>query len=306
MQVIRNAFLIYCIFLSITTTQAQELDCLVKVNTDQLTSSATGGTLDKTVVQDMEQSFMAFINNRKWTPHTYTQLERIKCQIQINITSTTSLTRFIANAQIVSVRPVYNSNYESVVLSFIDKDWEFEYSPSQQLNYNENAYVDNLTSMLSYYVYIILGFDYDTFSKMGGQPYFEKAQQIVNNAQESPYKGWKAFDGTYNRYWLIENLINTQLAPIRESIYEYHRLGLDVIVGDAEGGRSVILNSLNKLKSANDLKPGSALMRFYMNAKGTEIVNIMSEAGKGDKQKAYDILKNIDPTNLEQYNKLLN
>jgi len=180
--------------------KSQELNVKVVINADQIQTS------DRAVFNDMERSFANFLNTRKWTNDTYKNHERISCSIFLNISKMPSIGNFQASAQITSGRPVFNTNYESVLLNFADRDWEFEYIESQPLEYNDNAYLGNLTSMLAFYAYLIIGMDYDSFSELGGTPYFQKALMVVNNAQSSGRAGWQALSSSRNRYSLIESI----------------------------------------------------------------------------------------------------
>src|SRR5689334_19656991 len=176
---------------------AQELNCKVSINADQVQ------TTDRTVFKDMERAFAAFLNTRKWTADAYKNHERINCTLFLNISKMPSIGNFVASAQITSARPIYNSNYETVLLNFADREWVFEYIESLPLEYNDNTFITNLTSMLAFYAYIIVGMDYDSFSEMGGNPYFQRALMVVNNAQPSDLPGWQALASTRSRYSLI-------------------------------------------------------------------------------------------------------
>jgi hypothetical protein len=283
----------------------QEFNAVVIVNTDQLSNTSNQSYIDRSLINDMQNALTAFINNTKWTNHTFQQHEKIKLNITIGLTEALSLTRFKANAQITAARPIYGSSYESNLFSFIDKDWEFEYVQSQPLIFNENAFNSNLTSLIAYYVYLCLGLDYDSFSPMGGTPFYDKAFQILNNAASSNEKGWKANDGFNSRYWLIENLLSPQIKPFREAIYTYHRKALDLMSENQQEPVKRILSMLEELRKMNMVKPGTLILRSFFNTKDRELVAIFSKSPKDIKQKAFEILKELDPTNTDRYQEIL-
>ena len=217
-----------------------------------------------------------------------------------------SVGAFQASVQILSSRPVYNSSYESVVMNFADRDWQFEYVQSQPLQYNENAFVNNITSLLSYYAYMIIGFDYDTFSELGGAPYFDRAFDIVNNAQNTNYPGWQQFNSIRNRFWLIENLRSPQLEPIRKALYTYHRQGLDIITNERGQAEKNIIEALGDIQRANRTRPRSILTIGFMDAKSEELIQLFSESDLPTRRQAYNLLNNIDPARSDQYRALIN
>jgi hypothetical protein len=190
-------------------------------------------------------------------------------------------------------------------LNFADRDWEFEYIESQPLEYNDNTYTNNLTSMLAFYAYTIIGMDYDSFSELGGTPYFQKALIVVNNAQSSNRPGWQAIGSTRNRYWLVENLINPQLADVRKSVYSYHRLGLDTFEKTPDKSREIIVKGLRDLKKARDINPNSILVISFLDAKSKELANIFSDGAMPVRKEAYDLIVSIDPSNRSSYDKII-
>lgn len=276
-----------CLLLS-ASIYGQELNCKVVINADQVQSA------DRSVFKDMERSFANFLNTRKWTNDSYKNHERINCTIFLNISRMPSIGNFQASAQITSGRPIFNSNYESVMLNFADRDWEFDYIESQPLEYNDNSYLSNLTSMLAFYAYIIIGMDYDSFSEMGGTPHFQKALMVVNNAQTSGRSGWTSLSSIRNRNSLIESINNPQLVELRKNNYRYHRLALDVFDKKPEESRSVVINILREVKKAWTINPNSILIVSFFDSKSSELVNIFSKASLGVKREAYDILTAID------------
>ena len=269
-------------------SQGQELNCKVTINADQIQTS------DRTVFKDMERAIANFLNTRKWTNDTYKNHERINCGLFLNIGKMPSIGNFQASAQITSGRPIFNSNYETVILNFADRDWDFEYFESQPLEYNDNNYINNLTSMLAYYAYIIIGMDYDSFSELGGTPYFQKALNAVTNAQTSSRAGWAALAGTRNRYNLIENISNPQMQDLRRNSYRIHRLALDTFEKDPDQSRTIILDALKNVKKVWTIYPTSVLVVSFFDAKANELVNIFSSAPLQAKREAFDILVAVD------------
>ncbi len=269
--------------------ESQELNFKVTVNADKIQ------TTDRAVFKDMERAFANFLNTRKWTADSYGNQEKINCTLFLNITKMPSIGNFSANAQITSARPVYNSNYETVVLNFADREWEFEYIESLPLEYNDNTYVTNLTSMLAFYAYIILGMDYDSFSEMGGTTYVQKALVVVNNAQSSNRIGWDALSSNRNRYALVENLNNPQMVELRKNIYKYHRLALDTFDKTPDQSRETVLEILKNVKKVWTIYPSSIFVISFFDAKASELVNIFSQGSLPIRREAYDILTAIDP-----------
>ena len=206
---------------------------------------------------------------------------------------------------IVAGRPVYSSAYTSPLLNYIDKDFDFEYVEFQPLDWQENSHVSNLTSVLAYYLYIILGLDFDSFSQFGGTPFYEKAELIVNAAQNSSESGWTSFQSQRNRYWLLENYMNKSYSDLRLFIYDYHRNGLDVMSEKADDGRAAVARSLNLLNKVYDEKPGLFSLHLMLDAKRNEIVNIFSEGNPKEKADAVNIMKEIDPSNSSTYSKII-
>lgn len=267
---------------------AQELNCKVTINADQVQTS------DRGIFKDMERAIATFMNTRKWTQDSYKNHERINCAIFLNISKMPSIGSFSASAQITVARPVYNSNYETVLFNFADRDWDFEYIESLPLEYNDNSYISNLTSMLAYYAYIILGMDYDSFSERGGDPYFQAALTVVNNAQSANRTGWQAIGSTRNRYNLIENINNPQMAEMRKSMYRYHRLALDTFDKNPDESRQVILNVIKAVRSVWQVYPSSIFVITFFDAKSAELANVFSDGTLNVRREAYDILTVVD------------
>lgn len=295
----RNLVIVVFFVFFYAVGHAQELNCRVSINADQVQTS------DRRVFEDMETSFSQFLNSRKWTNDAYESFERIKCNLTITLQDPKSIGNYEATVQIQSARPVYNTNYESIMLNFADRDWLFEYVESQPLVFNENSFSSNLTSLLAFYAYVILGMDYDSFSELGGTRYYQKALNIVNNAQQANRPGWNALGSTRNRYWLIENLTNQQMQDIRKGIYRYHRLALDTYDQDKEKSRKQILEALKSLKSVRDTYPNAILVTAFLDAKSDELINIFSEGNIQVRKEVYDILSAIDPAKSDQFQKIV-
>lgn len=277
---------------------AQELNCNVKV-----LSPAIQGT-ERSVFETLETAIKEFMNNTRWTNDNFKQDERIECNITINVTKRISVDEFEANIIVQSRRPVYKSSYNTNLINYQDNDFTFKYTPFQPFEFNENTFINNLTSTLGYYAYIFIGLDYDTYSPDGGTPYYQKAQTIVNNAQNAAEKGWKAFEGSKNRYWLAENLANSNFKGVRSCLYNYHRKGLDMMTIDVEQSRKTIAEALEGLQKVHNMQMGSFLMQVFFLAKADEIVNIFSVAAPDVKSKLVPLLNTIDPGNVTKYEKL--
>ena len=296
-----SIYLVVVLFVTffVTNASAQELEIRIQVNHSQLQG------VDNTKYENMQKALNEFVTNQIWTNNVFKTEERIKCNMVLTITKEVYSDEFQGTLQVVSSRPVYGTGYDSPMLNLLDRNIQFKYADGETLTFNENSH-DELTSLIAYYVYIIIGFDYDSFGKMGGTPYFEKAQKIVNNAQGSNYSGWKSFEtNKRNRYWLAENLMNSVYAPIREYIYKYHRLGLDLMGTRLADGCASIAEGMNDLLKVHRQKSGSYLMSIFFDAKADEIVNIFSNSSdQAQQNKVYNFLKEIDASNLSKYDKI--
>lgn len=281
---------INCLLVSLSLTAfSQELNFKVIVNADQIQ------TTDRAIFRDMERAFANFLNTRKWSNDAFNNYEKIRGTLFLNITKMPSIGNFTANAVITSARPVYNTNYETVLLNFADREWEFEYIESLPLEYNDNSYISNLTSMLAFYAYIVLGMDYDSFSELGGTTYFQKALTVVNNAQSSNRPGWQALGSNRNRYALIENLNNPQMTELRKNTYLYHRQALDTFDKTPDESRKIVLDVIKNVKNVWSIYPNSIFVISFFDTKATEIVNIFSDGNISVRREAFDVLNTIDP-----------
>ena len=297
----KKLFLVLFLAIVSFAVKAQELQCEVTVNSDQIQYT------DKQLFTDMQNQIQELLNTRRWTNQPYRLEERIKCRILINLIEMPQLGMFKANVQDLSARPAYGTGYETILFSFIDKDWTFEFSDAQRLDYAENNFTSNLSSMVAFYAYMVIGMDNDSFGKLGGAQSFDKARSIVNlaSSQGAGYPGWKAFEGNRNRYWLIDNLQDPQFVPFREGIYTMHRLGLDMMGQNPEQARKAVLTVLQDIQKLSQQKPGAVIIRSFFEAKADELVNIFKTAAPADKQAAFTILSQVDPTNNSKYEVLL-
>lgn len=284
---------------SLLPSSGQELNCQVVVDDERAQTS------DRMVFRDMEQAFARFLNDRKWTTNEYLVEERINCNMAITIESMPAVGRYNATVQVQSSRPVYNTSYSSLVFNFADRDWQFEYIESTPLDFGDNVFTTNLTSMLAFYAYVIIGLDNDTFQEFGGEEEFKKALDIVNLAQQSNATGWQAFQSNRNRYWLSENLTNQDLRPIRKGYYTYHRLAMDQFESKPDASRSLIVTILKDIQAADRNIPNSILKITFFDAKKNELAKIFEKGNPATKKDAYNILVNIDPSNTEKYKSII-
>jgi hypothetical protein len=292
------------VFLLIFTTlvltgRSQELFCNVEVSSQQIQGT------DKRVYESMRNAIYEFMNNQIWTNYTLKYNEKIECSILINVTERPSNDYFLCDMTLALRRPVYNSSYNSVLFNFIDKDIEIDYIENQPLDFSVGTFSSNLTSILGFYAYMMIGLDFDSFIPDGGDPFYESASLIVNTAQSSNYTGWKSAEGTKNRFWLLENLTNPSYAGIRSYLYEYHRLGLDVMYEKPEEGRAVILKTLEYLQKVKQSRPGLLILQIISDSKRDEYVNVFSDGTPTEKSNAVKFLNEIDPSNAMTYQKII-
>lgn len=294
----KKLLLLFIGLLTFTAISAQDLNARVQILSPTLQNP------NQRVFTVLQTSIRDFLNNRRWTNDALQAQERIDCNFVITVNSWDGSGSFKAEAQIQSSRPVYGTSYNTTVLNISDKDFDFNYSEGQPMDFTDQNFTNNLTSLLAYYAYVITGLDYDTFSKNGGSPFFNKAQLVVNNSQNAPNAGWKAFENLRNRYWLSENLSNKTYSPIREGLYEYHREGLDVMSSNQQKGQKAIQGILPKLQKIDKQKQGSMLPQLFFSAKGDELVKILSNSSPQERLRAYNLLAEIDPANISKYDAL--
>ena len=287
------------IVFSISFLPAQELNCSVIINSDQIAGS------EKSMFENLQRSVRDFINNRKWTTDEFKPEERIDCSILITLTDRANNYDYTGTIQITSRRPVFGSTYMSPVFKHQDKDFKFTFQPFDILDFSENNHLSNLTSMLAFYVYMTIGMDYDSFSLKGGTPYFQKALSIVNAAQGVREPGWTAAEGTNNRYWIVQNLIDPRFENFRLAIYNYHREGFDKMSKDATAGRLKCTESIESLIGVNRQVPNSITLRIFFSTKSMEIINLYSQAPQEEKTKILNTLTTVDPANTMRYNKII-
>jgi len=292
-----NRFLII-LFLSlfIKGLFAQEFLCNVQIQYKQVQG------VDPSVFESMEKSIFEFMSNRKWSDQNFLIEERIECTMVITITQAVQGgDEFAGTLNVVLQRPVYGTDYKSVIINLVDNDLQFKYTPFQSMEYSDNTFTDNLTQILAYYAYLMLGLDFDTFSLYGGTPMFEKANAVVSVAQNSKFSGWQVFEGPKNRAQLVENITNSSYQSLRQLMYEYHRKGLDVMSDKVEPGRKAITASLENLKSVYDKRPNLYYLQVILEAKRQEIIDIYSEATPAEKVSMLNIMKEVDPPYSTRY-----
>lgn len=290
------------IFLLLTisiSVESQELRCMVQVSAQSIQGT------NRAIFEDMQKNIMEFMNNQQWTDNVFKPEERIDCSIMININKQSGSDEFEGKIQIQARRPVFNSSYSTMMMNLQDENVKFRYIEFQTLEFNPNSVESNLIAILAYYAYIILGYDYDSFSLRGGTAYFQKAQNIVNMAQSSRESGWSSFDGTRNRYWLVENLLNEHHAPFRAFMYQYHRKGLDMMADKPDEGRAAMATAFEQIQKVFRQRPNSYVLASFFDAKREEILNVFKPSPSIEKGKVVNLLSEVDPSHSDKYKKLL-
>lgn len=298
---LRNRVLLIIFLFAISiVSKAQEFQCSVTVQ-----SASVQGT-NKQIYENMRNALNDFMRAQIWTNDKYDTKERIECSFNFNITEQISSNEFKGVLTVQLRRPVYGSAYTTTMFNMQDNDVQFRYNEGQPLTYNESSYdSDNLVPLLAFYSYFMLGLDYDSFSPNGGSDYFKKAETIVNQAQSSQYAGWKSYDGTKNRYWLINNMLDDNHKTFRLSVYKYHRDGLDIMSENVEQGRTAIYECMEELKKVKQRASRNAyLLGLYFTAKADELVGLFSESPAIEKTKIVEILSSADPGNISKYQKI--
>ncbi len=299
----RTKYILCVVFLLLgwcASSKAQELRCNIQLVTTQIQGS------NKSVTDALQTALYEFVNTRIWTNNTFSTEERIECNMLINITDLTG-NDFSGTIQIQSRRPVFNSIYNTTLLNFKDENLKFTYVEGQPLEFSETMFMSNLTSVIAFYVYIIIGLDYDSFSLNGGTAFYRQAEMIVNNAQQSSERGWKAFEGNNrNRYLMVQNLMDDRYRSAREFIYRYHRLGLDRMSDRPNEARSDMITDLQLLQDVFRRKPDPYLflLQLINESKSDEWVNLFSSATPDEKTRAVKILKEIDISNASKYDRI--
>ncbi|MBT4882302.1 MAG: DUF4835 family protein [Flavobacteriales bacterium] len=289
--------LLVCLLLvaSIVDVGAQELLCNVRVNSSQVQTS------DRKVFQTMQTAIYEFINNKKWTSANIQNEERIECTIMINISKKISNDEFEGSIQIQSTRPIYGTSYKSTLFNYLDNNFRFKYLEYQSLEFSEATHMSNLTSVLAFYINIILGLDFATFSEDGAYEYFNVAQKIVSNAQNARETGWKAFESDKNRYWLAHDLMDQRYSDFHTCMYRYHRMGMDKLAEEPDDARFEITEALESLKSIYRENTSAFILKLFFDAKSDEIIKIYSEAFPNEKARISKTLMEIDPSHSSKY-----
>lgn len=282
---------------------AQELKANITVLSNQV-----GNNVNVNVFRTLQTALNTFINTRKWTSDNFTPNERIECNFLLQLQSTGEMNVYNASLTVQGARPVFNTTYLSPIINFKDDNIIFKYVEFQILEFNDNrvsgsdALVSNLTAIIAYYANMVVAFDYASFSPRGGDPYFTKAQNIVNNAPDGRgISGWKAFDGVRNRYWLVENMLNSRYTIMHDVYYNYYRLGMDKLYEDENAARAEVMNVLNLLNNFITDNPNKMISQFFFQGKATELIKIFSKAPQQDKARASEMLQRLDITNASKY-----
>jgi hypothetical protein len=297
---IKYYIILLLVFLPLTL-KAQELNCNIQVSAQRIQGS------NRQVFENMQRDLYEFMNNMVWTNHVFSYAERIDCNILINLNEQLSADEFRGTIQVQLSRPVFNTTYKSTILNFIDNNLQFRYVEFQPLEFDPSTY-KSLVSVLAYYSYIILGFDYDTFSPLGGTEFYQMAEKIVSTAQNTAEPGWKPYDGSRNRnrYWLVKNALDKEYEPIRLFLYDFNIHGLDKMESRMPEARTDMAESLKALQDVFRKKPDPYmyLLQIVMEAKSDELINIFSGAFPEEKSRVIQILTEIDPANKAKYEKI--
>lgn len=294
----KKILLIGAVLLTALTMQAQELLVNVTVNTPKLQ------TADPKVFNSLETAIEEFMNNQRWTDDTFEEEERIKVEMVLTISDELGPTQFRGELAIQSTRPIFGTTDETPLLNHLDKDFLFEYEQFQPLEYTENLFQNNLTTVLSFYAFIVLGMDYDSFSPFGGEQYFQTAQEIINNVPPNAsavYKGWRSVDSDRNRYWIAENMLSNRLREYRQAVYDYHRQGLDIAYKDFPTGRAIMANAIKGLGMAEKAYPRSMVIQMFSNAKSAEIIDIFKGGVTTEKNDVIAVMQRIDASKASNY-----
>ncbi len=284
------------------TLKGQELNCNIQISAQRIQGS------NRQVFESMQKDLYEFMNNTVWTNHVFSYAERIDCNILINLTDQLSADEFKGTIQIQLSRPVFNTTYKSTMLNFIDNSFQFRYVEFQPLEFDPSTYRSSLVSVLAYYTYMILGFDYDSFSPLGGTEFYQMAEKIVTSAQNAPEPGWKPYDGSRNRnrYWLVKNTLDKEYEGVRQFLYDYNMNGLDMMESKIAEARTSMVESLKLIQEVYRKKPDPFmyLVQVVMDARSDEFINIFSAAFPEEKSRVVQILTEIDPANKAKYEKI--
>ena len=284
----RNSLIVVLIFISFCRIRAQELNAQVIVNSDLVNQT------NQQIFKTLERSLNEFLNTQVWTNKELLNQEKITCSFVLNLSNYNN-DQFEATLQVQSQRPIFDTNYDTPIFNFLDRDVVFSYQEFQPLFFNQSSFESNLVSLLSFYVYVIIGLDADTFVENGGSTYYEQALQVVNLAQVTSRKGWKASDGTRNRFWLIDNLRANTFREYRQALYTYHRSGLDQMTSVPFEGKEAVMKAIQQLEPLFLRRPNAFLLQIFFDAKVEEIVNLFKEGPKVDFKATETVLKKIAP-----------
>ena len=291
----KKIFLLILVLTFPFMVNAQEILCNIRVNSSQIQTS------NKKIFQTMQTEIYEFINNRIWTSAKIDNEERIECTMMINISRQISNDEYEGSIQIQSTRPIFGTSYKSTLFNYLDNNFRFKYLEYQSLEFSESIHMSNLTSVLAFYVNIILGLDFAAFSEEGGNEYFNAAQRIVVNAQNAPEQGWKAFESDKNRYWLAHDLIDQRYLNFHMTWYRYHRLGLDELSEESEDARFEITEAIENLRSIYRQNPSAFILKLFFDAKTDEIINVYSGAFPNEQARIIKTLVEIDPSHSSKY-----
>ncbi|MEO5777967.1 MAG: DUF4835 family protein [Flavobacterium sp.] len=289
-----NKLVSFLFLLFVGVVQAQQLNCTIQINSDKVTNA------NQQIFKNLKTSISDFVNKTDWTGEDYKSNEKVECSMVIIVNSYES-NQFSATIQVQSTRPVFNSTYASPVFNFNDKDFSFRYIEFENLQFNPSNFDSNLVSVLAYYSYMILGFDADTYTLMGGNKNYEIAQQIQTVAQQSGYKGWSQSDGNQNRYFLTTDILGGTYDAYREALYQYHREGLDIMSTDVKTGKEKIIGAIDKLTEIYKVRPNAFLTRVFFDAKVDELVSILSGGPKLALTETIGNLNNLSPLNTAKW-----
>lgn len=288
--------------IGISSLRAQEINCTVTVNSDQIEGS------NKQVFETLKTSIEEYMNQNRWTNMTFAEQEKIDCNMMLVVKAVAD-NLYTCEMTLQSRRPVYGTTYTTPLLNFVDRSFNFTYQEFDRIEYQQNQFTTNLTAMLAYYCYLIIGHDMDSYQRLGGTPFFEQCESIVNACQSasmdnSEQKGWLAFDSNRNRYALINNLLDEAFKKYRNYYYEYHRLGLDEMSSNVTNGRARIAEGIPVLKEAYRARPATYVINTFLDAKADELVDIFKKGTDKEKKDVYDLLVDIDPTRQNTYDRM--
>ena len=288
----KKIFLIIILVVMVLSANSQEFRCSVTINSQQIQ------TTEKQIFETMKQTIEDFVNNRKWTTASFEPHEKIDCNIGLILSERVSLTEFKGQFSIQVRRPVYNSNYTTGLFNYIESDFQFSFNESQPLEFDVNSFTSNLSSGISYYLYLFLGVYFDSFAMMGGDPFFETARTIAQTAEKSAYRGWRNTDGQKARYWFVENYTNPTYKDLRIANYNYHRLGLDMMTKDQTQARASILSALKSIQKVHQVRTNLLATQIFLDVKLNEVASIFGPAPDMEKKEIYNIVKEVSPINL--------